>query len=239
MSTTNTPHINPNGAPIAKTVLMPGDPLRAKFIAETYLDNVVQFNEVRNMLGFTGTYQGHEVSVMGSGMGMPSIGIYASELVKFYDVQRIIRIGSCGSLQKHINLYDIIIAMAASTDSNFMSQYNLPGTWAPTASWKLLKAAVDQAEAQGARYHVGNILSADVFYNDDATVNERWSGMGVLGVEMESAALYAIAARHGIEALGLFTASDNIITGEQTTASERQTAFTAMMEIALPLAGLE
>lgn len=236
---TNTPHINPNGAPIAKTVLMPGDPLRAKFIAETYLENVVQFNEVRNMLGFTGTYQGHEVSVMGSGMGIPSIGIYASELVKFYDVQRIIRIGSCGSLQKHINLYDIIIAMAASTDSNFMSQYNLPGTWAPTASWKLLKAAVDQAEAQGARYHVGNILSSDIFYNDDATVNERWSGMGVLGVEMESAALYAIAARHGIEALGLFTASDNIITGEKTTASERQTAFTAMMEIALPLAGLE
>lgn len=239
MSTTNTPHINPKGAPIAKTVLMPGDPLRAKFIAETYLDNVVQFNEVRNMLGFTGTYQGQEVSVMGSGMGMPSIGIYASELVKFYDVERIIRIGSCGALQQHVNLYDIIIAMAASTDSNFMSQYNLPGTWAATASWKLLKAAVDQAEAQGARYHVGNILSSDIFYHDDETANERWSRMGVLGVEMESAALYAIAARHGIDALGLFTASDNIITGEQTTAQERQTAFTAMMEIALPLAGLE
>lgn len=129
--------------------------------------------------------------------------------------------------------------MAASTDSNFMSQYNLPGTWAATASWKLLKAAVDQAEAQGARYHVGNILSSDIFYHDDETANERWSRMGVLGVEMESAALYAIAARHGIDALGLFTASDNIITGEQTTAQERQTAFTAMMEIALPLAGLE
>lgn len=239
MSSINTPHINPNGAPIAKTVLMPGDPLRAKFIAETYLEDVVQFNEVRNMFGFTGTYQGHEVSVMGSGMGMPSIGIYASELVKFYDVQRIIRIGSCGSLQKHVNLYDIIFAMAASTDSNFMSQYNLPGTWAPTASWKLLKAAIDQAEAQGATYHVGNILSSDIFYHDDETANERWSRMGVLGVEMESAALYAIAARHGIDALGLFTASDNIITGEKTTAQERQTAFTKMMEIALPLAGLE
>lgn len=239
MSTINTPHINPNGAPIAKTVLMPGDPLRAKFIAETYLNNVVQFNEVRNMLGFTGTYQGHEVSVMGSGMGIPSIGIYASELVKFFEVERIIRIGSCGSLQKHVNLYDIIFAMAASTDSNFMDQYNIPGTWAPTASWKLLKAAIDQAEAKGARYHVGNILSSDIFYHDDETANERWSRMGVLGVEMESAALYAIAARHGIDALGLFTASDNIITGEKTTAAERQTAFTAMMEIALPLAGLE
>ncbi|QGU01546.1 Purine nucleoside phosphorylase DeoD-type [Corynebacterium kalinowskii] len=239
MSTINTPHINPNGAPIAKTVLMPGDPLRAKFIAETYLDNVVQFNEVRNMLGFTGTYQGHEVSVMGSGMGIPSIGIYASELVKFFEVERIIRIGSCGSLQKHVNLYDIIFAMAASTDSNFMDQYNIPGTWAPTASWKLLKAAIDQAEAKGARYHVGNILSSDIFYHDDDTANARWSRMGVLGVEMESAALYAIAARHGIDALGLFTASDNIITGEKTTAAERQTAFTAMMEIALPLAGLE
>lgn len=238
MSTTNTPHINPNGAPIAKTVLMPGDPLRAKFIAETYLEDVVQFNGVRNMFGFTGTYQGHEVSIMGSGMGMPSIGIYASELVKFYDVQRIIRIGSCGGLQKDVNLYDIIFAMAASTDSNFISQYNLPGTWAPTASWKLLKAAVDEAEKHGARYHVGNVLSSDIFYHDDPTANDRWSGMGVLGVEMETAALYAIAARHGIEALGLFTASDNIITGEHTTATERQTAFTAMMEIALPLAAL-
>lgn len=236
MSTTSTPHINPKGAPIAETVLMPGDPLRAKFIADTYLEDVVQFNEVRNMLGFTGTYQGTEVSVMGSGMGIPSIGIYSSELVKFFDVKKIIRIGSCGAMQKHVDLYDVIIGMSASTDSNFMSQYNLPGTWAPTASWKLMKAAIDEAEKQGAKYHVGNILSSDVFYSDDETVNDRWAKMGVLGVEMESAALYAICARHGVDALGIFTASDNLITGERTTAEERQTAFTAMMEIALPLA---
>lgn len=236
MSTTSTPHINPKGAPIAETVLMPGDPLRAKFIADTYLEDVVQFNEVRNMLGFTGTYQGTEVSVMGSGMGIPSIGIYSSELVKFFDVKKIIRIGSCGAMQKHVDLYDVIIGMSASTDSNFMSQYNLPGTWAPTASWKLMKAAIDEAEKQGAKYHVGNILSSDVFYSDDETVNDRWAKMGVLGVEMESAALYAICARHGVDALGIFTASDNLITGERTTAEERQTAFTTMMEIALPLA---
>ncbi|MFV8381440.1 purine-nucleoside phosphorylase [Corynebacterium hindlerae] len=236
MSTTSTPHINPNGAPIAKTVLMPGDPLRAKFIADTYLENVVQFNGVRNMLGFTGTYDGAEVSVMGSGMGIPSIGIYASELIKFYDVTQIIRVGSCGAMQRNVDLYDVIIGMSASTDSNFMSQYNLPGTWAPTASWKLMKVAIEEAEKQGAKYHVGNILSSDVFYNDDDSVNERWAKMGVLGVEMESAALYAIAARHGVDALGIFTASDNLITGERTTAEERQTAFTAMMEIALPLA---
>lgn len=235
MAAPSTPHINPRGVPIAETVLIPGDPLRAKFIAETYLDDVEQFNEVRNMLGYTGTYKGTEVSVMGSGMGIPSIGIYASELVKFFGAKKLIRVGSCGSLQEGIKLYDVIIAQSASTDSNFLHQYNLPGTYAPTASWKLLNEAVDQAEAQGATYHVGNILSSDVFYNEDETANARWSGMGVLGVEMESAALYAIAARHGVDALGIFTVSDNIITGEKTSPEERQTAFTAMMDIALPL----
>lgn len=235
MAAPSTPHINPRGVPIAETVLIPGDPLRAKFIAETYLDDVEQFNEVRNMLGYTGTYKGTEVSVMGSGMGIPSIGIYASELVKFFGAKKLIRVGSCGSLQEGIDLYDVIIAQSASTDSNFLHQYNLPGTYAPTASWKLLSEAVDQAEAQGATYHVGNILSSDVFYNEDETANARWSGMGVLGVEMESAALYAIAARHGVDALGIFTVSDNIITGEKTSPEERQTAFTAMMDIALPL----
>lgn len=235
MAAPSTPHINPRGVPIAETVLIPGDPLRAKFIAETYLDDVEQFNEVRNMLGYTGAYKGTEVSVMGSGMGIPSIGIYASELVKFFGAKKLIRVGSCGSLQEGIKLYDVIIAQSASTDSNFLHQYNLPGTYAPTASWKLLSEAVDQAEAQGATYHVGNILSSDVFYNEDETANARWSGMGVLGVEMESAALYAIAARHGVDALGIFTVSDNIITGEKTSPEERQTAFTAMMDIALPL----
>lgn len=235
MAAPSTPHINPRGVPIAETVLIPGDPLRAKFIAETYLDDVEQFNEVRNMLGYTGTYKGTEVSVMGSGMGIPSIGIYASELVKFFGAKKLIRVGSCGSLQEGIKLYDVIIAQSASTDSNFLHQYNLPGTYAPTASWKLLSEAVDQAKAQGATYHVGNILSSDVFYNEDETANARWSGMGVLGVEMESAALYAIAARHGVDALGIFTVSDNIITGEKTSPEERQTAFTTMMDIALPL----
>ncbi|RAV31473.1 purine-nucleoside phosphorylase [Corynebacterium heidelbergense] len=238
MSTQGTPHINPKGAAIAPTVLMPGDPLRAKFIAETYLDNVTQFNDVRNMLGFTGTYRGTDVSVMGSGMGIPSIGIYSYELMHFFDVQRIIRIGSIGSLQKDIPLYDVIVGASASTDSNYLSQYNLPGTYAPTASWKLLQGVTREAERQNIHVHVGNILSSDVFYNADETVNDRWARMGVLGVEMESAALYANAAYAGVEALGLFTVSDNIVTGERATAEERQNAFTQMMELALPLAAL-
>ncbi|MFH0412870.1 purine-nucleoside phosphorylase [Corynebacterium sp. L4756] len=238
MAGQSTPHINPNDNPITETVLMPGDPLRAKFIADTYLDNVVQFNSVRNMFGYTGTFQSTEVSVMGSGMGIPSIGIYSYELIHFFNVKKVIRVGSCGALQEDVNLYDVVIGASASTDSNFLSQYHLPGTYAPTASWKLLKAAVDEAERQNVPVHVGNILSSDIFYNADDTVNRRWSAMGVLGVEMESAALYATAAHAGVEALGIFTASDNIITGEKTTAEERQNAFTAMMEIALPLAAV-
>ncbi|WJZ01999.1 purine-nucleoside phosphorylase [Corynebacterium freiburgense] len=238
MSNKSTPHINPHGVEIAETVLMPGDPLRAKFIAENYLENPVQFNEVRNILGFTGTFQGTPVSVMGSGMGMPSISIYAWELIHEFGVKKIIRIGSCGSLQENLDLYDIVVAQSASTDSNFLSQYNLPGTYAPTGSWKLISALIEQAKLQGVTPHVGNILSSDIFYNADETANARWARMGVLGVEMETAALYAIAAYSGIDALGLFTVSDNIITGEKTTAEERQTAFTTMMELALPLAGV-
>lgn len=241
-STTSTPHINPHGVDIADTVLLPGDPLRAKFIAETYLDDVVQFNEVRNMLGFTGTYHGTPVSVMGSGMGMPSIGIYATELIKFFDAKKVIRVGSIGAMQKDIDLYDIIVASSASTDSNFLSQYNLPGTYAPTASWRLQREfmrQVDNAADLSATVHVGNILSSDMFYNADETVNERWARMGVLGVEMESAALYAIAAHAGVDALGVFTVSDNLFTGAQTTAEERQSAFTEMMELALPLADVD
>ena len=237
MSEKSTPHINPRGVDIAQTVLMPGDPLRAKYIAENYLDNPVQFNEVRNILGYTGSYQGMPVSVMGSGMGMPSISIYAWELIHIFGVQKIIRIGSCGSLQKDLDLYDIVVAQSASTDSNFLSQYNLPGTYAPIGSWRLISALLDQAQQQGVELHIGNVLSSDVFYNADETANSRWARMGVLGVEMETAALYAIAAHAGVDALGLFTVSDNIVTGEKTTAEERQTAFTAMMELALPLAG--
>lgn len=234
----DTPHINPQGAPIARTVLLPGDPLRAKFIADTYLDDVVQFNAVRNMLGFTGTWQGHEVSVMGSGMGIPSISLYAHELIHIYGAQRLIRVGSCGAMQPELDLYEIIVAQGACTDSRFLAQFNLPGTFAPLASWKLLKAVTDEAESQGVDVHVGNILSSDIFYNADDTAISRWASMGVLGVEMESAGLYAVAAAAGVEALGLFTVSDNIVTGRATSASERETAFTRMMELALPLSTL-
>ncbi|CAB0876068.1 purine-nucleoside phosphorylase [Corynebacterium diphtheriae] len=236
MAEKSTPHINPKGVDIAETVLLPGDPLRAKFIADTYLEDVVQFNSVRNMLGFTGTYQGTPVSVMGSGMGMPSIGIYSYELINFFDARNVIRVGSIGAMQKDIDLYEIIVAVSASTDSNFLEQYNLPGTYAPTASWTLLRAFMDEADRKGKKVHVGNILSSDVFYNADSTVNERWARMGVLGVEMESAALYSIAAYAGANALGVFTVSDNLFTGARTTAEERESAFTDMMELALPLA---
>ncbi|AWR14958.1 purine nucleoside phosphorylase [Corynebacterium diphtheriae] len=235
MAEKSTPHINPKGVDIAETVLLPGDPLRAKFIADAYLEDVVQFNSVRNMLGFTGTYQGTPVSVMGSGMGMPSIGIYSYELINFFDARNVIRVGSIGAMQKDIDLYEIIVAASASTDSNFLEQYNLPGIYAPTASWTLLKAFMDEADRKGKKVHVGNILSSDVFYNADSTVNERWARMGVLGVEMESAALYSIAAYAGANALGVFTVSDNLFTGARTTAEERESAFTDMMELALPL----
>lgn len=236
MAEKSTPHINPKGVDIAETVLLPGDPLRAKFIADTYLEDVVQFNSVRNMLGFTGTYQGTPISVMGSGMGMPSIGIYSYELINFFDARNVIRVGSIGAMQKDIDLYEIIVAASASTDSNFLEQYNLPGIYAPTASWTLLKAFMDEADRKGKKVHVGNILSSDVFYNADSAVNERWARMGVLGVEMESAALYSIAAYAGANALGVFTVSDNLFTGARTTAEERESAFTDMMELALPLA---
>ena len=234
----STPHINPKGVDIADTILLPGDPLRAKFIADTFLEDVVQFNEVRNILGFTGTYQGTPVSVMGTGMGMPSIGIYSWELIHTFGVKNLVRVGSIGAMQENIDLHDVIVAASASTDSNFLSQYNLPGTWAPTASWRLLKGLVDEAERQDARIHVGNILSSDVFYNFDDSVNARWAAMGVLGVEMESAALYATAAEAGVDALGLFTVSDNLVSDTHLSAEERQTAFHTMMQLALPLAAL-
>lgn len=238
MSEKSTPHINPQGAPIAETILLPGDPLRAKFIADTYLEDVVQFNSVRNMLGFTGTYQGNEVSVMGSGMGIPSISLYSWELIHVFGCKKLIRVGSCGALQKDLDLYDVVIGQSASTDSNFLSQYNIPGTYAPTGSFRLIENVRDRARAEGIKTHVGNILSSDVFYNDQADANERWARMGVLAVEMESAGLYATAAQAGVEAMGIFTVSDNIVTGEKTTAEERQKAFTTMMELALPLAGV-
>lgn len=232
----STPHINPDGAPIAETVLLPGDPRRAQFIAENYLDNVQQFNSVRNMLGFTGEFNGQQVSVMGTGMGIPSASLYAWELINVFGAKRLIRIGSCGALQPQLNLFDIVVASASSTDSNFMNQYNLPGTFAPTASWSLLSAVAQQAEKQGVELHVGNVLSSDIFYNFDSSAHQRWADMGVLAVEMESAGIYATAAQAGAEALAVFTVSDHIFNGQETTAAQRETAFTAMMELILPVA---
>lgn len=229
----NTPHINTNGNRIAESILLPGDPLRAKLIAEKFLTDVVQFNEVRNMLGFTGKYKGKEISVMGTGMGIPSIGIYSYELISKFGVKNLIRVGSCGALQENLNLYDVIIAQGASTNSNFAHQYGLPGTFAPIASYKLLSKAVDTANNLGINVHVGNVLSSDVFYNDSKDVDLLWKKMGILGVEMEAAALYMNAARLGVNALCILTVSDNIITHEETTAEERQNSFLNMIEISL------
>ncbi len=232
-----TPHINVSEQGIiAETVLMPGDPLRAKFIAETYLENPVQFNTVRNMFGYTGTFKGKKISVMGSGMGMPSIGIYSYELIHFYGVKNLIRIGSCGAIQEDVKIRDIVIGMSASTNSNYASQYELPGTFAPTASWSLLKKAVDIAHAKGINTRVGNILSADIFYDDTPDVWKKWARMGVLAIEMEAAALYMNAARAGVNAVCILTVSDSLVSHEATTSEERQNSFTNMMEIALELA---
>ncbi len=230
-----TPHNNAQKGDIAKTVLMPGDPLRAKFIAEKYLENPVCYNNVRGMLGFTGKYKGTEVSVQGSGMGMPSIGIYSWELFNEYDVENIIRIGTIGAIADHVNPREVIFGMGACTNSNYAAQYRLPGTYAPTASYKLLKMAVENAEKLGAVYHVGNIFSSDTFY-DDANSLAQWQKMNVLGVEMEAAALYMNAARADKNALCIATVSDCPLRNISLSAEERQTSFTQMMEIALETA---
>lgn len=231
-----TPHIAAKSGDIAKTVLMPGDPLRAKFIAENYLDDSVCFNTVRNMLGFTGTYKGKKVSIMGSGMGMPSIGIYSYELFNFYDVDNIIRIGSAGGIADDIKLRDIVIGMGASTNSKYADQYKLPGTFAPIADFGLLRKAVEIAEKLKIKTVVGNVLSSDTFYDDNSEVNFLWKKMNVLCVEMESAALYMNAARAKKKALCIFTISDLVFTGEALSAIERQNTFHDMMKIALELA---
>lgn len=231
----STPHNNAKKGDIAKTVLMPGDPLRARFIAENYLDSPVCYNEVRGMLGFTGTYKGVPVSVQGSGMGMPSIGIYSWELFNEYEVENIIRVGTAGAVSDSVALRDVIIGISASTNSNYTSQYRLPGTYAPTASWQLISAAVKAAHTKGCTYHVGNIFSSDTFY-DDANSLAEWQKMGVLGIEMEAAALYMNAARSGKNALAILTVSDCPLRGLSTTAEERQTSFRDMMEIALETA---
>lgn len=219
---------------IAKTVLMPGDPLRAKFLADTYLENAKLYNEVRGMFGYTGKYKGKEVSVQGHGMGIPSIGIYSYELYKFYDVDTIIRIGSAGAIDPTLHIGDIIIGLGACTNSNYQSQYNLPGTFAPIADFDLAKRAKEAADKLGYTAKVGNILASDTFYDDSDSLKD-WQKMGVLGVEMESAALYMNAARLGKKALTICTISDCPFTGEALSASDRQTNFTKMMEVALSL----
>jgi purine-nucleoside phosphorylase len=231
-----TPHIDATPEDFAKTVLMPGDPLRSKFIAENFLENAKLVNNVRGIQGYTGTYNGTKVSVMASGMGMPSIGIYSYELFNFFDVENIIRIGSAGSINMDVKIRDLVFAMGASTNSNFARQFQLPGTYAPTADYNLLKTAIEQAEAAGANYHVGNILSSDTFYDAQEDATKRWIDMGLLCIEMETAALYMNAAKAGKRALGLFTISDHILTGESLPASERQNSFTEMMEVALKTA---
>ena len=231
-----TPHIKATPADFAPTVLMPGDPLRAKFVAENLLTDARLVNNVRGIRGYTGTWKGTPVSVMASGMGMPSIGIYSYELYNFFGVENIIRIGSAGGLADDIRLRDIIIGMGACTNSNYAAQYNLNGTFAPIADFTLLRAAVSECEALGVRYKVGNLLSSDVFYHADPHFNQGWYKMGVLGVEMEAAGLYMNAAAAGKRALAICTVSDHILRGEALDADARQNTFTDMMTVALNVA---
>ena len=238
-----TPHINVlDEIGFGKTVLMPGDPLRAKFIAENFLENPVLVNNVRGVNGYTGYYKGVKVSVMASGMGMPAIGIYSHELFNFYEVDNIIRVGSAGSIQENIELYDIVLAQGACTDSNYAKQFHLPGTFAPIASYELLSEAVKACENHGAKFHVGNVNSSDVFYGDHAGVPEGLDSvyglkkMGVMALEMEAAALYMNAARYGKRGLCICTISDHVLKGVETTSEERQNSFTQMMKIALDVA---
>ncbi|MCR4824309.1 MAG: purine-nucleoside phosphorylase [Bacteroidales bacterium] len=234
MSKTPTPHIGAKPGEIAGTVIMAGDPLRAKFMAETYLQDPVLFNQVRGMLGYTGTWQGKRVSVMGHGMGIPSIGIYTYELFHFYDVQTIIRVGSAGACQPDLQLEDLVLAMGACTDSNYGAQFQLPGPFAPIADFGLLTRAAQECERRGFRYKVGNVLSSDTFYSENPQT-EKWRKMGVLAVEMEASALYMNAARAGRRALVINTISDHILTGAVTTSEQRRSTFTKMMEVALTL----
>ncbi|GGO05515.1 purine-nucleoside phosphorylase [Saccharibacillus kuerlensis] len=229
-------HIEAKVGDIAETILLPGDPLRAKFIADTYLEDVVCYNQVRGMLGFTGTYKGKRISVQGSGMGIPSFAIYANELISEYGVKNLIRVGTCGGMQESVRVRDVILAQAACTDSS-MNRNTFPGfDFAPIASFGLLKEAYERAVEKGLNVHVGNILSSDIFYRDDKTVTTKLMQHGVLGVEMETTALYSLAAKFGVNALTILTVSDHLLTGEETTSAERQSTFNDMMEVALETA---
>lgn len=228
-------HIGASENQIAETVLLPGDPLRAKYIAETFLENVICYNEVRNMFGFTGEYKGKRISVQGTGMGVPSISIYINELMNSYNVQNLIRVGTCGAIQKDVQVRDVILAMTASTDSQ-MNRLTFGGVdYAPTASFDLLKNAYDTGLEKGLKLKVGNVFTADMFYNDNAE-HEKWAQYGILAIEMETSALYTLAAKYGRKALSVLTVSDHILTGEETTAEERQTTFNEMIQVALDAA---
>ena len=231
-----TPHINSTPEDIAKTVLMPGDPLRAQFVAKEFLEGARLFNNVRGVQGYTGKWKGKTVSVMASGMGMPSMGIYSYELFNFFGVDNILRIGSAGAISPRLALRDIVLGMGACTNSSYGEQFALGGSFAPICSYELLKNAVDIANEKGLRCHVGNLLSSDTFYDDDSERTVKWAKMGVLAVEMEAAALYMNAARAGKNALAICTVSDSLVTGEATTADERQSSFTDMMTLALDVA---
>lgn len=231
-----TPHINASPADFAPVVLMPGDPLRAKYIAETFLTDPVLVNNVRSVQGYTGSYKGQRISVMASGMGMPSMGIYSYELFNYFGVEAIIRVGSAGGIREDVRLRDIVIGQGACTDSAFSHTFQLPGAFAPIASYRLLEHCTGLARDAGLAYHVGNLLSSDLFYHDDPDSTALWNKMGVLAVEMEAAALYMNAARAGKHGLAICTVSDHLITGEATTAQERQTSFTDMMRLALETA---
>ncbi|WP_202080571.1 purine-nucleoside phosphorylase [Caldalkalibacillus salinus] len=225
-------HIGAKKGDIADTILLPGDPLRAKFIAENFLEDVECYNEVRGMLGFTGTYQGKKVSVQGTGMGVPSISIYVHELINEYGVQNLIRVGTCGAMQKDIKVRDVILAMSASTDSGVNQNY-FGIDYAPTANFDLLKEAYDRGTDRGLSVKVGNVFTSDVFYNDDEEATQRYADHQVLAVEMETSALYTLAARFNRKALSVLTVSDHLITGEQTSSEERQKTFNEMIEVAL------
>ena len=231
----STPHIEAKKGDIAKTVLLTGDPLRAKFIADNFLEDVKQFNAVRNMFGYTGKYKGKEISVMGTGMGIPSIGIYSYELINEYGVENLIRIGSAGAYSKDLDLYDVVIAMGSCSDSNFAHQFDLEGTFSAICDYDLLRKAVNVAEEKNIDVHVGNVFSADIFYNQKSEEWKKWEKMGVLAVEMESYGLYLTAKANNARALTILTISDSFHSDKQTTPEERQTSFTKMMEIALEL----
>ena len=233
-----TPHIEARAGEIAETILLPGDPLRAKYIAGNFLSDVKQFNSVRNMFGYTGTYEGRPVSVMGTGMGCPSMGIYSYELIHFYGVKNLIRVGTAGSIHPDVHIRDLVFGIGACTTSNFPALMELPGVFAPVCSFELLRKGVEKAEQMDLRYKVGNILSSDMFYGpaEGPEASKKWASMGVLAIEMEAAALYTNAAYGNARALTVLTISDHLLTGETTSAEERQNSFTDMMQVALSLA---